>query len=185
MRVDEAIAAVKRNSSHAGELIDDNYIATEVASVLVDEVEELEAALADMTEARDALAVQFEFAKAELWCFDDRIMYASVMDSYERLGAKVKELCAALAERVAEIKLLQEELIEARTHYGFGPGRRYQIMNCDHPWHRNPGLITICPQCAISAAKEADRVATTGPALIIPTIGPTPGTAVLAAKGEN
>jgi len=47
MRVDEAIAAVKRNSSHAGELIDDNYIATEVASVLVDEVEELEAALAD------------------------------------------------------------------------------------------------------------------------------------------
>ena len=102
MRVDEAIAAVKRNSSHAGELIDDNYIATEVASVLVDEVEELEAALADMTEARDALAVQFEFAKAELWCFDDRIMYASVMDSYERLGAKVKELKAAIAEREAQ-----------------------------------------------------------------------------------
>ena len=96
---------------------------------------------------------------------------------------RIAELEAALAKRVAEIKLLQEELIEARTHYGFGPGRRYQIMNCDHPWHRNPGLITICPQCAISAAKEADRVATMGPALIIPTIGPTPGTAVLAAKG--
>lgn len=19
--------------------------------------------------------------------------------------------------------------------------------NCDHPWHRNPGLITACPEC--------------------------------------
>jgi hypothetical protein len=157
MRVDEAIAAVKRNSSHAGELIDDNYIATEVASVLVDEVEELEAALADMTEARDALAVQFEFAKAELWCFDDRIMYASVMDSYERLGAKVKELCAALAEREPEHKAW--EAIRANkwtVQHNREPGLGWEVaIDQDHG-----GWTTLAdgwddPVDAVLAAKAA------------------------------
>ena len=149
MRVDEAIAAVKRNSSHAGELIDDNYIATEVASVLVDEVEELEAALADMTEARDALAVQFEFAKAELWCFDDRIMYASVMDSYERLGAKVKKLCAALAER--EPGHLAWELLATLDHFGLG--KRTQEGPVLYIWEGN--FTGVTPLAAVLLAKAA------------------------------
>jgi len=86
------------------QLIDGLKIVRQWMDRAADRIAELEADIADMTEARDALAVQFEFAKAELWCFDDRIMYASVMDSYERLGAKVKELCAALAEREPEHK---------------------------------------------------------------------------------
>lgn len=55
----------------------------------------------------------------------------------------------------------QDELIcaaEEEAHF-----RAFHFHRCDHPWHRNPGLISPCPSCA----EERTPLSPLGPRLII------------------
>jgi len=71
----------------------------------------------------------------------DLTALSKLQDSYMRQGDINYELMADGVGRALS-------LIRTQAERGFGPNPCDEIVvRCQHPWHRNAGLITPCPEC--------------------------------------
>ena len=83
-----------------------------------------------------------------------------VVHQHALLRAKVQEYIKELANPapdstmrmlyqadLAKMVGMEDPTVTRRRWHEGSKRNRKQIEPCDHPWHRNPALITPCPKC--------------------------------------